>query len=232
MATHLANIERYFETLARIPKETVATLSGSRTVSIDEGFDAVMAFCRRAQASGDRVLFVGNGGSAAIASHMANDFTNRGLRGVAFNDAVGLTCLGNDFGFTHVFARQIEDHARSGDVLIAISSSGESANILNAVAAARDRGCSVVTYSGFAETNRLRRLGDVNFYVPFDAYGLVEIAHFSLCHSLIDLADEARPGRSVNGNAPHEPIPALPACGVTSRSPAAAPAMPPSLPPK
>ena len=83
-------------------------------------------------------MFIGNGGSAGIASHIAIDFSKNGgtaLAGVQRPPA--LTCLGNDFGYEHVFAKQIEIHAPAGDLLIAISSSGRSPNILAAVAAAR-----------------------------------------------------------------------------------------------
>ena len=85
--------------------------------------------------AGNKLIFVGNGGSAAItASHMATDYSKNGnIRALALNDSSMLTCLGNDLGYDRVFAKQIELHARAGDLVIAISSSGRSANILNAV---------------------------------------------------------------------------------------------------
>ena len=110
-----------------------------------------------------------------------------GLRSLAFTDASALTCLGNDLGYENVFAKQIDFHARRGDLVIATSSSGNSPNILNGVSAARDRGCHVVTFSGFKDDNKLRRLGDVNFYVSSLQYGFVEIAHLSLCHAILDI---------------------------------------------
>jgi D-sedoheptulose 7-phosphate isomerase len=106
---------------------------------------------------------------------------------MAFNDASALTCLGNDLGYENVFAKQIEFHARAGDLLIAISSSGRSANILAAVKAARARNCRVVTYSGFTEDNDLRRSGDINFFVQSREYGFVEVAHLALCHAVLDI---------------------------------------------
>ena len=88
-----------------------------------------------------------------------------------------------------MFAKQLEFHARSGDVLIAISSSGKSPNILGAVKEARSCGCKVVTYSGFSENNELRRTGDMNFYVRGQdkEYGFVEVAHLALCHAVLDI---------------------------------------------
>ena len=133
-------------------------------------------------------MFIGNGGSAGIAGHLAIDFSKNGnLRALAFNDPMALTCVGNDLGYHNVFARQIEIHARPGDLLVAISSSGQSPNILAAIAAARARDCRIATYSGFSPDNELRRSGDMNFYVRADEYGFVEISHLALCHAVLDL---------------------------------------------
>ena len=112
---------------------------------------------------------------------------NGGIRSLAFNDGAALTCLGNDLGYENVFAKQIDLHAQLGDMLIAISSSGQSANILKAVEAASERGCYVVTLSGFKPTNALRRAGDINLYVESGEYGFVEITHLALIHCILDL---------------------------------------------
>jgi D-sedoheptulose 7-phosphate isomerase len=118
---------------------------------------------------------------------MAIDFwKNGGIRATAFNDCSLLTCIGNDYDYKHVFEKPIEMFAEQGDVLIAISSSGKSENILLGVKAARTNGCRVITFSGFDEANPLRRMGDYNFYVPSMAYGHVEVVHQSLCHCLLD----------------------------------------------
>jgi D-sedoheptulose 7-phosphate isomerase len=110
------------------------------------------------------------------------------MRALALNDAANITCLANDYGYKEVFAKQVEWHARHGDLLVAISSSGRSANIIEAVVAARERGCGVVTFSGFAPDNPLRAMGDVNFYVRSEAYGVVEVAHHALLHAILDLS--------------------------------------------
>ena len=133
-------------------------------------------------------MFIGNGGSSGIASHLAIDFTKNGkLRSMAFNDAAALTCLGNDLGYEDVFAKQLEFHAWPGDLLIAISSSGRSPNILKAVSMARACNCQIVTYSGFSEDNDLRKTGDINFYVDSREYGFVEVSHVALCHAILDI---------------------------------------------
>lgn len=157
-------------------------------LALDEACNRVRQTARQVHGGGNKIIFIGNGGSAAIASHLAIDFSkNGGMRSVALNDASALTCLGNDLGYESVFAKQIEIHGRPGDLLVAISSSGRSRNILSAVAAARSCSCGVVTFSGFEEDNELRRMGDVNFYVASSEYGFVEIAHLGLCHAILDI---------------------------------------------
>lgn len=138
--------------------------------------------------TGKTVYFIGNGGSAAIASHMAIDFwKNGGMPAVAFNDGPLLTCISNDFGYKHVFEKPVEMFANKGDVLFAISSSGKSENILMGVKAARSKGCNIITLSGFGIDNPLRTMGDVNFYVPLSEYGPVEVAHQYICHWILDI---------------------------------------------
>jgi D-sedoheptulose 7-phosphate isomerase len=97
-----------------------------------------------------------------------------------------LTALANDNGYENAFQRLVDLWADPGDVLVAISSSGRSANILNACAAARVRGASLITFSGFGADNPLRTHGDLNFYVANASYGPVESAHAVLAHHLTD----------------------------------------------
>jgi D-sedoheptulose 7-phosphate isomerase len=135
----------------------------------------------------NKIILIGNGGSASIASHIATDFLrNCGIPAMTFNDASLLTCVSNDFGYTSVFARPLGILAQKGDILFAVSSSGRSPNILNAVAAAKKKGCYIVTLSGFSPGNPLRTKGNINFYVPSNSYGCVEITHLAICHSIVD----------------------------------------------
>lgn len=177
----------YFKELERHLQGTLATdLEGCR-LSLEVAFERTRALAHRAHDAGNKLIFVGNGGSAGIASHLAIDYSkNGGLRSLAFNDAAALTCLSNDLGYEKVFAKQVEFHARPGDVLMAISSSGRSPNILHAVESARGVGCAVISYSGFDDQNELRSRGDINYYVGSSSYGIVEIAHLALCHALLD----------------------------------------------
>lgn len=137
--------------------------------------------------NGKKIIFIGNGGSAAIANHQATDYwKNGGIKSISFSDSSMLTCLSNDFGYEHVFAKPIEGFADKGDIVFAISSSGKSENILNGVKMALDKGCKVVTFSGFLHDNPLRKLGDVNFYVSSNSYGTVEVVHHLLIHSILE----------------------------------------------
>lgn len=184
-----ARLNSYFDTLARHLSTTACTDRTGHAMSLSDAYERVTHLATHAHAQGNKLMFIGNGGSAAIASHMATDFTKNGnLRSVAFNDGAMLTCLGNDFGYDDVFAKQIEMYARDGDLLVAISSSGRSANILKGVVAARAVGCSVLTLSGFQADNPLRRQGDINMWVSSGEYGFVEIAHLALCHAVLDMA--------------------------------------------
>ncbi len=182
-------LESYFQTLGGLGKLVVATSRTGSVMTSADALDWVLAKCTAVKRDGARVFFVGNGGSAAIASHMATDWMkNGGFAALSFNDGAQLTCLANDLGYSEVFATPLRSHVREGDLLIAISSSGRSGSIVGAVGAARDKGADVITLSGFAADNPLRALGDINFYVPNDLYGFVEIAHLSICHAFLDLA--------------------------------------------
>ena len=180
-------VRRYFTALSGYLTDTAVTTLSGQSLDMAEAVNQVMLLARRTHAAGNKLIFVGNGGSAAISSHMATDYSKNGdVRAMALNDASMLTCLGNDLGYERVFAKQIELYARADDLVIAISSSGRSANILNGVKAARAAKCAVVTFSGFASDNPLRRLGDLNFYINSDRYGFVEIGHLTICHAILD----------------------------------------------
>lgn len=179
----------YLKGLGDILLKIEATNKKGESRSLEDGLeDAVQTIVGQANKK-KKIIFIGNGGSAAISSHQAVDYwKNGGMRAIAFNDTSLLTCIGNDYGYPYVFEKPVEMFADSGDVLIAISSSGKSENIIRGANMARTMGCSVITMSGFKADNPLRSLGDVNFYVPAPtgAYGFVEISHLTLCHCVVD----------------------------------------------
>lgn len=180
-------IHEYFRILGDSLSRTEVTDREGRPVPLSRAVEAAVAKIKAMEDKSNKVIFIGNGGSAGISSHMAIDYQkNGGIPTMAFNDGAALTCLSNDLGYDQVFAKQIDMHGRKGDLLMAISSSGRSANILNAVMIARSGGCGICTFSGFKPDNPLRTMGDFNFYVPSSEYGFVEIAHLTLCHAILD----------------------------------------------
>src|SRR5882724_10826251 len=128
-----------------------------------EGFAQWIRITREGQTRGQHLFLAGNGASAMMASHFAADACkNAGLKGMAFNDAALLTATANDVAFEEVFSLPLRRLANSGDLLIAISSSGNSANIVRAVETARSTSMQVVTLTGMRADNRVRACGDLN----------------------------------------------------------------------
>jgi len=178
---------KYYSNLFDYAAAMRVTTMGGETLTFSQGIERSVAVIMAQAALGHKVMFIGNGGSAAISSHMALDFwKNGGLKAVSYNDGSLLTCIGNDFGYRHVFEKPIAMFAEMGDVLVAISSSGKSENILLGAQAAQTKGCTIVTLSGFSDDNPLRHLGEINFFVPSKAYGTVEVLHHSICHCIVD----------------------------------------------
>lgn len=178
----------YFDQLKTLLDATQATDRDGRAVGLQHAMEQVTDLLVARNRRGGKIFFAGNGGSAGICSHMAIDFAKAGkLRALACNDPASLTCLGNDYGYEQVFAKQIEMLAVAEDSLIAISSSGQSPNIVMAAAAAKDRALPVITLTGFQPDNPLRQSGWMNFYIGCEIYGLVEAAHLTLCSALLDM---------------------------------------------
>lgn len=138
---------------------------------------------------GHTAMIVGNGGSAAIASHVSVDITkNAGVRCINFNESDLITCFSNDYGYEKWVEKAVEHYGHPGDVLIAISSSGKSENILNGCHAARRKNFSkVITLSGFDPDNPLCQLGDINLWVDSKAYNHVEGVHQVWLLAVVDM---------------------------------------------
>lgn len=184
---------RYFDELVAVLRVVQVTRGDGVAMTLDRGLEEVITLITACAAAGRKVIFIGNGGSAAIASHQAVDcWKNGGIRALAFNDSSLLTCVGNDFGYPHVFEKPVEMFADPGDVLIAISSSGKSENILRGSKAGLTKGCDLITMSGFKPDNSLRSMGSVNFYASSSSYSYVEITHLALCHCVVDAIIERR----------------------------------------
>jgi D-sedoheptulose 7-phosphate isomerase len=146
--------------------------------------------------AGGKVLACGNGGSASDAQHLVAELVGRfrderrALAAVTLTaDAATLTALGNDYGFERVFARQVEALARRGDVLIAISTSGNSPNVLQAAQAARSLGCTVVALTG-AGGGRLAQHADLLLKAPSSTVARIQEVHSLCIHVICEALDE------------------------------------------
>ncbi|WNJ16128.1 SIS domain-containing protein [Pontibacter sp. G13] len=168
--------------------DRVEVSDASGQISYGQSLETVQEWLETLKTHNRKILIIGNGGSAGVASHLAVDFWKNGkIKALAFNDSSLLTCVANDYNYEEVFAVPIEQFADEGDLLICISSSGGSANIIKGAEAAKAKGCQVITCSGFKPTNNLRKLGDLNYFVPSEAYGIVESIHQFLIHSFLDV---------------------------------------------
>ena len=186
-------VKKYFEEIVKNLSSIIATNFEHKKKDFNQSVGDAIDMINKCSDSGKKIMFIGNGASAAISSHMATDFwKNGGIKAVAFNDSSLLTCISNDYGYQYVFEKPIEMFAEKGDILIAISSSGRSENIIKGARMALYKGCKLITLSGFEENNTLRSLGNINFYVPSSSYGPVEIIHQAICHSIIDVIIETK----------------------------------------
>ena len=189
-------VEDYYSDLTELTRSIRVTDKEGGKIEFSHGIEKVGNLILSQADSGYKLMFIGNGASAAISSHMSTDFWKTcGIRAIAFNDSSLLTCLGNDFGYEYIFEKSIEMFADCGDILIAISSSGKSENILRGVNSAKSKECSVITLSGFKNDNPLSSEGDYNFYVPAQEYGLVEVIHHSICHCILDAIVSHKEGK-------------------------------------
>lgn len=178
--------QQYLAAMSAALEKTEATLNEA-IVPLQEGLDRALSLLSEVQKSGRTQFFMGNGASAAFAEHMALDWTkNGGVRSLSPSSSVLLSALANDLSFQDAYAIYLDRYAQAGDVVLTISSSGNSGNILKAISKAREMSCKVITLSGLKPDNQSRKLGDVNFYVPARTYGVVECAHQVLLHMILD----------------------------------------------
>ncbi|MGQ0665461.1 MAG: D-sedoheptulose-7-phosphate isomerase [Nitrospiraceae bacterium] len=185
-ATEMALLTRSSELHSVLASMQVTDASGNRLDS-EESILQILELLRDLRRRNGNLYLVGNGGSAAVASHSVTDFLNVGrLRAATIHDSSLLTCMANDYGYESAFARILSVLAQPGDVLIAISSSGKSPNIRNAAAKVRELGGAVITLSGFASDNPLRALGNLNIWLNARDYGMVEIGHQFVLHNIAD----------------------------------------------
>lgn len=169
-----------------------------RTVDTDE-LDRARMLIEEASRKGNRIFAVGNGGSAAIADHLCCDWTkgthcegHPTVQSFSLTSNVALySAIANDYGFEKVFSTQVQFFGKPGDVLVAISSSGNSENIVAAVEHAHTLGMSTIGLSGF-KGGRLKDTAQISLYIPAQNYGVVEDAHQALMHILAQFIANGR----------------------------------------
>ena len=148
---------------------------------------------KQAKKNKKKVILVGNGGSAAMASHVSVDLTKIcKIRAVNFNEADLLTCFSNDYGYENWVQKALSFYADKGDVLMCISSSGNSKNIINGAKFAKKIGCKVITLTGFDKKNKVRKIGNVNLWLNSKNYNFVEMTHHIWLLSIVDYIAKAK----------------------------------------
>lgn len=134
-----------------------------------------------------KLIFAGNGASAAISAHAAVDFTKQAkVRGITFNEADLITCYSNDYGYENWMSEAIKSYHKKNDAVVLTSVSGESPSTVNAAKTAKDLGLKVITFSGKSSKNELKSTGDINFWVDSNAYNIVECIHMIWVTTVID----------------------------------------------
>ena len=185
----------YIQQLSQCLGALVVTDREGQILNTEEGLRRWCAITVDLQKTNNTMYFVGNGASAMMASHMAADASkNGGFRARAFNDPALMTAVSNDICYEQSFATPLERFANSGDVLVTISSSGDSPNVVSAIEVARVLKMRVITLSGMKQDNKSRQIGDLNFYVPAKTYGLAECCHQSILHCWLDVFMENQEG--------------------------------------
>lgn len=183
----MTSLIKYMEDIRDVIYRTEITNINEGLIPSEEEIKPIIEVFQGLKHNNKTLFIIGNGGSAAIASHVQNDLCKgSGIKAMVFNETPLLTAFANDISYQAAFEHILRLWASPGDLLIAISSSGRSENILNAAKAARELGCTIITLSGFLPNNPLRQMGDINIYVPSGEYGVVETAHGTILHYLTD----------------------------------------------
>lgn len=169
-------------------------------ISNESNFRAIEAageIMVKALKNGGKIISCGNGGSMCDAMHFAEELTGRfrenrpSMPAFAISDPSHITCVGNDFGFDHIFSRFVEGMGNKGDVLLGISTSGNSANIINAIKAAKEKGMLVVGLTG-KTGGEMAQLCDEEIRVPWNSYSdRVQEIHIKVIHCLIQYIEAA-----------------------------------------
>ena len=183
---------------AIIENEFAEHLKVAQTMStLADKVETAAQLCIDSLKNGGKILIFGNGGSAADAQHIAAEMVGRykverkGLSAIALTtDTSALTSIGNDYGYNHVFDRQVEALASKGDVAIGISTGGSSGNVINGLQTAKELGCKLIGFSG-RDGGEMNDLCDINLVVPADDTPRIQEMHIVIGHTICHLIDQA-----------------------------------------
>lgn len=177
----------YIKELTGVLEQTKMYIGTGVELDYEDGINQLIDCFTKHKQEKSQIFFVGNGGSSAIASHMTADFMkNGGMNTYSLYDNAVTTCMGNDYGYEFVFSKPLAFLGKENDLLVAISSSGSSQNIINTVEIAGTKGLEVITFTGFTPTNKIKQLGNFNVYVPSARYGIVESIHNLMLQQIVD----------------------------------------------
>lgn len=162
--------------------------ASGNSLDYEQGLEELGCLLSLIKNQGRSVYWVGNGGSNAICSHLSQDIINKlRIPSYVVNDPALITCMGNDYGFENIFSTPLQVLLKENDLLIAISSSGNSANILNAINIAQEKGSKIVALSSFSANNKLFSQDcDLSFHLPANLYGHAELGHAAIIHSVVE----------------------------------------------
>nr|WP_300849273.1 SIS domain-containing protein [uncultured Acetatifactor sp.] len=178
----------YFDLIYEKLSHMDVTDREGRRLSVDEGLELWAEQARHVKEDTDGLIFFcGNGASASMAEHMSHDwFQNAVVNTTTCAEISHVTAISNDIGYEDVYAYRIRRIISDKDIVVGISSSGNSPNIVKAISAANENGAFTITLSGKKPDNEMRGMGNLNFYVPLETYGEVESAHAVLLHGALD----------------------------------------------
>lgn len=161
---------------------------GNKPAKTEEALETIKNLFIETKANGKAIYWVGNGGSQALCSHLSQDVLNKlQTRSYMLSDPALLTCMANDFGYESVYAKPLETLIQKDDLLIAVSSSGNSPNILNAVEVGQKKNARCIVLSAFTPSNKLNKIGaNVSVHLPCTLYGHAELGHEAILHAVIE----------------------------------------------
>lgn len=181
---------QHVETICGLLTKVECTDRNGRQAPIQSGFDEWKAATLRLRERRGTVFLIGNGASASMASHMAADLAkNAHLHTEVFSDVALLTAISNDLGYDKVYSEPLSRRCNPCDMLVAISSSGRSPNVLAAVNVANEHALTVVTLTAMSPGNPLRHSGTLNLYVPATTYSAAESCHAAILHHWMDMVE-------------------------------------------